>query len=476
LQISFGSDGFRGVIGHTLTREAVARIVLGLLDMVRSQQPEIFHPVIPIGYDTRFLAAELAHYAARLLAAAGAKPVLVNRACPSPYLAFATKHLNAPVGIQFTASHNPPKYGGIKLKGSQGGSLVPSLVSLVEFFAVNCDPSRFAGEPFMAIGKLPGLELDRPYAKALVLAAKWLGDAHQPVVVDYMHGTATGIYRDLLGRYVNLTTELRAQPDPLFGGCKPEPVATNLTDLVHAVQYDGLPSFGLAFDGDGDRLGVVDETGQVLASHEIFCLLLEHIARREQVAGGIVVTSVSFSCLVERVARSLGLVVNEVPVGFKNITQAMIEDGAIIGGEESGGTGFGFHLPERDALLMALLLMAARQQAGTTLHEMVASLYERHGRPVFFSANLELPSVLDQLELKTRLRTLVDLATLAGDGVVSLNHKDGMKLKTNQGWVLLRPSGTEPLIRVYAEADSLEQARAYAVAALAHTGLPALPA
>jgi phosphomannomutase len=475
VQITFGSDGFRGVIGHTLTREAVARIVLGVLDMVRSQNPGQASPTIPVGYDTRFMSADLARYAVRLLVAAGAKPLLAHRACPSPYLSFATKHLSAPVGIQFTASHNPPQYGGIKLKGSQGGSLVPALVALVEFFAANCDPARFADEPFLAAGKLPGFEVDRPYGKALLLAAKWLGDVQQPIVVDYMHGTATGIYRDLLDRHMNLTTELRAQPDPLFGGCKPEPVAANLASLVHSVQYDGLPSFGLAFDGDGDRLGVVDETGQVLASHEIFCLLLEHVARREQVAGGIVVTSVSFSCLVERVARSLGLVVNEVPVGFKNITQAMIENDALIGGEESGGTGFGFHLPERDALLMALLLMAARQQAGTTLHEMVERLYERHGRPVFFSTNLELPEPMEPSELKARLRKLAELGQLAGDDVLSLNHKDGMKLKTHQGWVLLRSSGTEPLIRVYAEADSLEQARAYAAAALDYTGMPTLP-
>ncbi len=476
MRISFGSDGFRGRIGHEVDREAVARIVLGALDTARGQQPEQQAPIIPLGYDTRFLAREFAEFAARLLLNEGARPVLANRPCPSPFLAFATNRLGAPIGVQLTASHNPPQYSGVKLKGPEGGSLVPSLVTLVEFYAENCQPDRFAAEPLIScMEDLPRFDLDKEYAEVIEHAVHWNGDITQLVFVDYLHGAGGGIYRDLLPNYATVAGEFNAAADPLFNGHKPEPVPGRLDALTQAVKCAGRAAIGLAFDGDGDRLAAVDETGTVLASHEIFCLLLEHVARREQPQQGIVVTSVSFSCLVERVARSLGLVVNEVPVGFKNVTQAMIEGGALIGGEESGGTGFSFHLPERDALLMALLLLAARQASGVTLHEMVAQLYARHGRPQFFSANLELPPALDQLELKTRLRSLVDLPALAGDEVVSLNHKDGMKLKTAHGWVLLRPSGTEPLIRVYAEADSLDQARAYAVAALAHTGLPELP-
>ena len=475
MSISFGSDGFRGRIGHQVNRETIARIVLASFDTVRSQDPEQPAPTIPIGYDTRFLSREFAQFAARLLLKEGARPSLAERPCPSPYLAFAVKQLSAPMGLQFTASHNPPAYGGVKLKGPQGGSLVPSQVELVEFYAEHCNPERYSAEPLIGKATAASFNLDQEYSDAIAEAVQWDGNPSQPILVDYLHGAGSGIYRELLARYAKVAFEFNTEPDPLFGGIKPEPVPARLNALVAAVKGSGPDAVGIAFDGDGDRLAVVDEAGQVLASHEIFCLLMEFAAKRLQPNGGIAVTSVSFSCLVERVAHKLGLVVNEVPVGFKNVTQAMIESNALIGGEESGGTGFSFHLPERDALLMALLLLAARQASGTALHQMVEDLYERHGRPVFFSANVPLPARLERTELKARLRTLVDLTELAGDEVVGLNHKDGMKLKTAQGWVLLRPSGTEPLLRVYAEADSMEDARSYAFAALSHTGLPALP-
>ena len=471
MHIAFGSDGYRGEIGHTLTKEAVARIVLGTAAYIKDGSAGGRSAVIPIGYDTRFLAKQFAGLAGRLLLEAGLKPQLAHRACPSPYLSFAVRHLGAPLGIQITASHNAALYGGIKLKGDYGGSLLPDAVGQIEAQANAIPQESFADQPL--IGRkleLPKFNVEADYVKAITGAAAWKGDKQLPLAVDYMHGTGAGIYRDVLAEAFDVTLQLHAKPDPLFGGCKPEPLAAHLSELSQRLSYEGNPAVGLAFDGDGDRLAVVDELGVYLASHEIFCVLLEHLTTHLG-KKGLVATSVSFSGLVQRVAEAHSCVVYDVPVGFKNVSQAIVELHAIMGGEESGGTGFGHYMPERDALLMALMLLHARQLAGTTLHEMVADIYRRFGKPFFLHQDLPLPAGTDSREFKLRLRSLANLTDVAGDTVDSLNHSDGMKLRTADGWVLVRASGTEPLARIYAEGRDEAQARAYAQAVAAYLGL-----
>jgi phosphomannomutase len=474
--IEFGSDGFRGIIGHGLTRDSVAAITHGVVQFALSQRPDERQQVIPIGYDTRFLAREFALLAARIVAAAGLKPLVAHRPCPSPYLSYATLHLGAEIGMQFTASHNPPAYGGIKLKGGHGGSLLPEHVELVQHYANQVDAAALAtGGSLLAAGNgAPCKQFDvtQDYRKAVLAAAGWDGDRELPLMVDCMHGTGGGIYLDMLRERFHVIEAFRTRPDPLFGGGKPEPLPANLRQISEAVMLDLHGAVGVAFDGDGDRLAVLDEHGVCLAPHEIYCLLLEHIVQTrglppENDAGlPVVVASVSFSGLVERVAQAHGLMVYEVPVGYKHVSRAMLSLNALMGGEESGGTGFGHYLPERDALLMALLLLHARRRAGMPLHDMVEDLYARYGRPVFVHIDKQLPLEIDRALLKERLRNLANEGTLGGDKVTGLNHSDGMKLKTARGWVLVRLSGTEPLLRVYAEAESQQQAQRYADTAL----------
>jgi len=470
--VLFGSDGHRGVLGAGVTRDTICRIVLGTAEFVRGHYPERSQASIPIGYDTRFLSRQFAEYAARLLAQEGFVPHLAHRPCPSPYLAFAVRQMDAPVGLVFTASHNPALYHGLKLKGAHGGSMLPSDVDLIEEQASELDPKRVTEALIerRSDTKYREFNIDREYARAIEEAADYTGGKEITLVVDFMHGAGIGVYYDQLHKQIGINTALRANADPLFGGNRPEPLPANLDELAHRVGYDGQKSIGLAFDGDGDRLAVVDETGQFLSSHEIFCILLEHLVSMRK-AEGVVITTVSFSGLVEQVALAHGLVNYEVPVGFKHVSMGMLQMQAIMGGEESGGTGFGHYLPERDALLMALRLLDARHRAGTSLHEMVANLYSRYGRPVFISRNIPLPSDGKRSEYATQLRALADLDSLAGDEVVSLNHRDGMKLKTKHGWVLVRLSGTEPLLRLYAEARSEDQAAAYADEVQQYLGL-----
>jgi phosphomannomutase len=482
--IEFGSDGFRGIIGHDLTRSSVTAITLGAVQFAQSVAPDTQQQVIPVGYDTRFLAREFAELASRIIKTAGHTPLLAHRPCPSPYLAFATHRLGAQIGLQFTASHNPPQYGGIKLKGSHGGSLLPEHVELVQFYANETSQEQLDASPALipdhASDQLMVEEFDfsKEYSAAILAAAGWNGDQELPLIVDCMHGTGAGIYLDILRDHFEVLEALRTEPDPLFGGSKPEPLAANLKHLSEQVLIDLHGALGLAFDGDGDRLAVLDEHGNCLAPHEIYCILLEHVVNTRGIESlrvddeaPVVVASVSFSGLVERVARARGLLLHEVPVGYKHVTRAMISTNAIMGGEESGGTGFGHHLPERDALLMALLLLHARRRAGMPLYEMVSDLYARFGRPVFLHLDYQLPSTVDKEVLRERLREMAKSPLLAGDKVTGLNHSDGMKLKTSSGWALVRISGTEPILRIYAEGESETQARDYAEAALKLMGM-----
>ncbi|MCB1220351.1 MAG: hypothetical protein H7A35_16305 [Planctomycetales bacterium] len=462
MPVSFGSDGYRGVIGHTMTATQVVRIVLGCTEWIKRHHPDKASRAIPVGFDTRFLSRDFAMLALDVLESRGQRCVLSGRCCPSPYLSFATHHLEAPIGIQFTASHNPWNYGGVKLKGHFGGSMLPEDVAEIEQFANAVSESDVDAFHLGRKSAAPlEFNLEKEYAAAIRRAAGWDGEPSREIVVDYLHGTAAGIYREILAQMFSPQSELRMGTDPLFDGDKPEPVEEKLLELSQIVAYDGKDSIGLAFDGDGDRLAVIDEEGRFLRTHEIFCLLLQHLVRT-RAQTGIVITSVSFSGLVERVARDLQCTVLDVPVGYKNISKAMIEYNAIIGGEESGGTGFGHFLPERDALLMAVMLLHERAGRDQRISEMVDGLYEKFGRPVYIRRDYHLDADYDREAYRTAIRNLSRLESIAGDEVESLNHRDGMKLRTASGWALARISGTEPLLRLYCESDSDGKSNAYA--------------
>lgn len=447
------------------------QIAAGATDWLK--QGEASGAAVAVGYDTRFLSPEAARTMARCLAEQGIACWVTAQACPSPYLAFATKHSSAPLGIQITASHNPCYYNGVKLKGPFGGSLVSSEVARIEAAANTAQPALASGWASQAPGPPAGLA--EAYMAAVLEAAAWGQGINAGLVVDYMHGSACGTYRDVLAQVLPQREELRAFADPLFGGTKPEPLAPNLGQLIEAVKAAQGGALGIAFDGDGDRLGVIDERGRCLATHEIFCLLLEDVAQSAP-EGAVVVTTVSFSSLVERVAHTHNLLVYEVPVGFRHVSEAMLQFEAVLGGEESGGAGFGHFLPERDALLMALRLLRFRARQGASLAELVDALYAKYGRPCYLREDFTLAPHASAQVVKERVRSLAGLKELAGEEVISLNHRDGMKVKTAQGWVLVRPSGTEPLLRTYAEASSDAQARAYLNAALEKIGLGELRA
>lgn len=465
--IRFGTDGWRDVIADGFTFDNVRRVVGALCSVLRAQgAPRL----LAIGYDTRFLSDEFAQAAAAAAERAGFSVRLADEPTPTPALSFATRELRAGAGLMVTASHNPPRYNGLKLKGPFGGPVSEEFTRAVEAAlaeeAGGGEPSAVgrAGAPFgreVAAAAEDGPEADPGAALPLAIREAYLARVRSlvepelvrraggPWIVDAMHGAARGWLVEALASLGVPAVEIRARPDPTFGGANPEPIAANLGPLCEAVRSEGAAG-GLALDGDGDRLAVVDETGEVLDAPHLFGLLLRHLADVRG-ARGRVVKTFSVSDLIDRLCRARDLPLVTCPVGFKHIAELARTGGVLLGGEESGGFGLGQHLPERDGIACALLVVEACGALGRRLSELVRALDAEAG-PSFY-ARLDLPVAPEVMQaLGDRFRAGAP-TRIAGRSVLAHERLDGDKFRFPGGWVLVRPSGTEPLVRVYAEAD-----------------------
>lgn len=445
----FGSDGYRGVIGDSFTWRTVEQLISGTIEFLRESGHS--GSAIPIGYDTRFMADDYAKAACLAMKSAGFKPVLAHEYCPSPYLSFSVKMLGAPLGIMFTASHNPARYLGYKLKGPEGGSALPEVNRAVEECAATA-----SGEWNPQLVFTPGLEFERfdlsgEYIKTMAgYAGKKLGAHKFDLTIDFVHGTAALLYRralEELGVSFNL---LHTERDPTFALRKPEPLPEQLEELFGWIEAGGKSSFGAAFDGDGDRLGMIDEEGTFVPPEDIFAICLLHLVEDRGMSGRIAKT-VSFSTLIDRIAREFGHELVEVPVGFKHSTMELLKPGTLAAGEESGGFGFAFHLPERDALLTLILVLSAMAERGLSLVEMRRSIVERFGHPHFLRRDTPLAGNEQAGSVRLRLNEVASKPSLIGLGEAELSTLDGTKLSYPEGFILFRFSGTEPLVRIYCE-------------------------
>ncbi|MBX6350584.1 MAG: phosphoglucomutase/phosphomannomutase family protein [Clostridia bacterium] len=456
--IRFGTDGWRDVIADGFTFENVRRVAAALCRVLRAQAAP---SLLAVGYDTRFLSDEFAREVAETACQAGFSVRLAEGPLPTPALSFAARELGAGAGLMVTASHNPPRYNGVKLKGPFGGPVAEPFTRAVE--------AELAREG-AALGELAAAGEDRApggEVAPLAIRAAYLGRvaslvepdlvrrAGGPWVVDAMHGAGAGWLVAALRSLGVPAVEIRGRPDPTFGGVNPEPLARNLGALSEAVRSEGARG-GLALDGDGDRLGVVDEVGRVVDAPHVFGLLLRHLADVRGMRGQVVKTF-SVSDLVDRLARARGLPTVTCPVGFKHVAELARRGGLLLGGEESGGFGLGAHLPERDGIACALLVVEACGASGEPLSELVRAL-DREAGPSHYG-RLDLPVAPGQAaSLAARLRAAPP-EEIAGRPVSAHERLDGDKFRFPGGWVLVRPSGTEPLVRVYAEADDPELLR-----------------
>lgn len=453
--ISFGTDGWRGLIADTFTFDNVALVAKAYAKHLKKEGQV---KGVAIGYDTRFLSKEFADTVAGVLTASGIRVVCSNQPIPTPALSYAVKSLDLTGGVMITASHNPAAFNGFKIKGAYGGSATMTIVRKVEKEIKVLGRGEFRSKTPLADEVKRGIldyeDLRTPYLKRLAELAALNGSAAGPLVIDSMHGAGLTCMGEILRGAGYTVHEVRTDINPSFGGIAPEPIARNLGPLRDAVLANQA-SMGLATDGDADRIGAMDANGNFVDSHRIFALLLRYLVEQRKERGKVV-KAFSSTQMIDRLCRRFDLPLTIVPVGFKYVTELMLTEDVLIGGEESGGIGMRGHLPERDGVLNGLLLVKMCEDAGCTLAELVEQLMATVGAHHYDRRDL----TLTEHEKAVTNRRLRDdpPKEMAGRQLVRMADTDGMKFFfENEDWIMIRASGTEPVMRLYAEASSEEQ-------------------
>jgi len=448
--IRFGTDGWRGVIAEDFT-EANVRLVAYAIARYVVREEDARRGML-VGYDTRFGSERFARVAAETIAMTGTPVWLSDAACPTPAISLLVRQRQAAGGIVITASHNPYRWSGIKFKASYGSSARPSMIAAVERELAAVLKGGVPPLPPRA-DLIHSLDVRAPYLETIEKLVDWdrLASAGMRFVFDPMHGAARGLLRELFSRHGIACDEIRGTRDPLFGGANPEPIEPHVEPLRQAVLKGGYDA-GFASDGDGDRIGAMDRTGAFITPHQIFALLLWHLAGARGLSGDVAKTF-STTKLIDKIAARHGRKVYEAPIGFKYICELMLENDILLGGEESGGIGSKLYLPERDATVMALLLAELMAWHGKSLGELVAQLHAEFGEHHYGRVDLDLRPGQNQLAIEhfagAKLTSLLDWP------ITRREDLDGVKLYlADVGWVMVRASGTEPMLRVYAETSS----------------------
>lgn len=448
--IKFGTDGWRGIIGEDFTAEnarivgqAIARYV------VRAEDPR---RGVLIGYDHRHESDTVAEALAEVISSTGTPVWLADKPCPTPTISLLVRQRNAAGGIVVTASHNPHSWNGIKYKASYGSSALPSIVAQIEKELAEVQNS---GAPVLPLRRelIHKIEPLNPYLDTIEKLIDWekLRKSKFRFVVDPMHGSAAGLLKGLLQRNGVPCEEIRGARDPFFGGVHPEPIEPHINALGKAV-VDGKFDAGLAADGDGDRIGAIDRDGSFVNPHQIFSLLVWHLAGTRNLPGDIAKTF-SVTKLIDALAKKFGRKLHEVPVGFKYICELMLEQNILIGGEESGGIGTSLYLPERDATVSALLLLELMAWHGKSLGELIGTLHREFGEHQYGRIDIDVKKA--QKERAIARFSSARFKQLNGWPVTRREDLDGIKLYLGDtGWVMVRASGTENLLRIYSETSS----------------------
>ncbi len=455
MQIKFGTDGWRGRIARDFTFDNVRSVLQAFCDIfVESSQPQLIY----LGYDRRFLSREFAEAAAEVLTANGIEVHLARQFCPTPCISWMTKEFKAGAGIMITASHNPHEWNGIKFKEPDGGAAAETYTGPIENRVVaNSEQGRQPQTLSLEIARDKGLLKDfdplGPYVEHLqsMIDVEAICKAGWNVVADSMYGAGSGYFAAVLGDGVK---ELHDARNPSFNGVQPEPIEKNLSELLDQVGAKGV-DIGLATDGDADRIGAGDENGRYVNSHHIFALLLKHLVENRGETGEVVKT-VSTTQMIDKLCEKYGLKIHQTAIGFKHICTKFHEISPMIGGEESGGIAIARHIPERDGILSGLLLLELMTQEKKSLSKLITELEADIGTHRF--ARVDLALAADKINEIRRHVTDFSRETLAGLPIAEILRIDGCRLNLADGsWVLIRASGTEPLLRLYAEAESNER-------------------
>lgn len=454
--IKFGTDGWRGVIADVYTYanvRIVARATAQYLDSINASKDV----AVVVGYDRRFESEDFAALAARQIAAAGYKVLMAESACPSPTTSLITHDRKAPLGVMITASHNPPKYNGYKLKASYGGSANPELTDPIQSFA-QAMSSASEPDPSAYADRIETADFKPHYMDVItqLVDVDTIKKTAGPVLVDVMHGSAAGYLTPWLQGLGVDAREFRGDRNTSFGGVNPEPLPENLGSTVDEIKKIGAKIATIA-DGDADRVAAVDEDGRFVNPHEVFALLLMHLVEDKGLKGTVAQT-ISSTTMVTKLAEIYGLPLIKTPVGFKWLADLfMTNPDMLIAGEESGGIGIRGYIPERDAQLNALLLLEMMGHRGKSLKQLVEQdLWGKVGFHCYDRRDLHLTE--DTIHhIRDHVKSIAP-TELAGLKVKDINRKDGTRFNFEDGsWLLVRPSGTEPAVRVYSESTSCDK-------------------
>ena len=480
-QIKFGTDGWRGIIADDFTFANVrtaAEAIAAYIHARRGSGEEDPAKGICIGYDTRFGSKAFARACAEVAAATGIPVMLANDITPTPALSFGVRERKAAGGIMITSSHNPAEWNGVKYKAWYGGSGKPSIIAAIETYldqpvAKSTKPAAIEEVDFLPT-YLKSIE---DFTDLDLIARSGMNFA-----IDSMYGAGSTLIADIFTRIGVRHTQIRSNPDPLFPGINPEPIEPNIRALGEATVANHCDA-GLCTDGDADRIGATDEHGEFVDPHKIFSVLLSWVLRRKGWPGAVT-RAFNTTKMIDRIAAKYGRELIEHGIGFKYVVDLMLSREILMGGEESGGIGFQRHLPERDGLLNALLLANVMAEESKTLGQLVADLQAEFGEHQYGRIDLHIPDDVKNSAIGRARALEAGDAVFAGMPILRQEDLDGVKFfldnpeaktKPNaaETWLLLRASGTEPLLRIYTEscskqsvANLLESARAFALGAV----------
>ncbi len=453
-EIKFGTDGWRGIIADDFTFDNVRRVAAAIAAYVKKNEDA--SKGLVVGYDTRFASKQAARTAAEVIAAAGVPVWLSDDYVPTPAVSYAVKHFHAAGGVVVTSSHNPWNWNGVKYKAGYGGSATPAIMKKIEAELPPEPPAQRSG------GQVADTDFKQPYVAAITKFADLdrIARAGFNIAVDSMYGSGRGVLTGIFSARAIKHVAIRQQLDPLFPGINPEPIEPHIQALRETVKREKCHA-GFATDGDADRIGAIAEDGSFVDAHKCFAVILQWLLERRPDWSGDVVRAFNTTSMLDRIANRYGRKLHECGIGFKYICDLMLADNILIGGEESGGIGITRHLPERDGILNSLLLANIMAEEGKTLAQLVARLQKDYGPHFYGRRDLHIPDELKQSAIR-RASSDATLPRLAGHRIVRRQDLDGMKLFLDaprlhhgaEAWVLLRASGTEPLLRVYSEASS----------------------
>lgn len=452
-KIKFGTDGWRAIIAKEFTTDNVARVSLAVAEFLNENNE---NPTVVIGHDCRYAGELFAETAAKVLAVKGVKVLLAKDFVSTPMVSLGVVNHKANIGVVITASHNPPSYNGYKLKGDFGGPLLPNDIADVENRIPDTnsvDIDSISLESLMSEGKIEYIDLEDEYCNHAEDSFDL--DSIRNSNLELSYDSMFGAGKNVISRLLPETLQIHTDENPGFHGQAPEPIHRNLLEFSELIKSEGNIDCGLATDGDADRIGLYNSKGEFIDSHHIILLLIHYLVKYKSWSGKVV-TAFSCSVKVEQMCKHYGLEQETVQIGFKHIAGKMIKEDVLIGGEESGGIATKGHIPERDGIWMGLILFEFMAKSGKSLDDLISEVYEIVGPFSFERIDLHIDEDIKQSIVQNCKDG--DYSSFGKYNVERIETTDGFKFFFDDDtWLMIRASGTEPVLRTYAESSSQEK-------------------